>query len=191
MNCRYPAFVALLSAILTSAALYAEAPKAETRQSVLGVDPRLLVAQPTASMQVFLDAVYDYEVYSAPDVSGQTEFVVIARFADDGEWDYLHRFVWNGTPDHGMFQTDMGVWRFNTWWSARQAAENLLDDGEITDYEIIEQPKEPQWTYEETFDTRSEAEAFAAELEQWSQTFGVPHITKIVEVGGMKLSTTR
>jgi hypothetical protein len=189
MTYRIPLFAAILSTTLTCTGLRAEAPKPGSREALLSFDPNLRVAQPTVEMSVFLDAVYDYKVYSAPDVSGQTEFVVMARFAN-GEWDYIHRTVWNGTPDHGMFETDMGVWKFTTSWSARQAAENMLDDGKITDYEIIEQPKEPQWTYEETFDTRAAAEDFADELEEWSQAFGVPHITKIVPVEVLKLRTT-
>ena len=186
MTLRLTVLAALLLAIPTSASLHAEAPKPGSSQSI-PLDLNRFSKQPTAPFSLYLDAVYDYEVYSAPDVTGETEFVVIARFADDGQWDYVHRYEWIGTPDRGLSKVDRGVWKFTTQWNAYQAAENLKDDGEITDYDIIEQPKEPQWNYEGTFDTRSAAEDFANELEEWSQTLGVPHITKIVRISDPNL----
>lgn len=189
MNARIHFLSTLAVVLLSAGLLHAKDPSDGTKQPTTSIRPELLAAEQTVSMTALEDAMYDYEVYSAPDVSGQTEFVVIARFADDGQWDYVHRYTWIGTPDRGFTQSDQGVWKFTTWWSARQAAENLMDDGEITDYEIIEQAKEPQWTYEDTFDTRAQAEDFAEELEHWSQQFGVPHLTKIVSVSTLNLST--
>ena len=186
MNLRVPVLAALLFAVPGAAHLHAEPPKPGTATRI-PVDQNRIAKEPTISMNVFLDAAYDYEVDSAPDVTGETEFVILARFADNGQWDYVHRYEWIGTPDHGVSKSDRGVWKFTTHWNAHQAAENLKDDGEITDYDIIEQPKEPHWTYEDTFDTRAAAEAFAEEFEQWSQEFGVPHITKIVQIADSNL----
>ena len=90
----------------------------------------------------------------------------------------MHRYDWTGSVDHGGW-TDMGVRKFNSEYSATKAAENMLEDGEITDFTVIEQAKQPQWTYEKTLDTLAEAEAFAAEIEHWSNEFCNPHVTDI------------
>lgn len=186
---------ALILSCCVAASAFAEAPRTKLAEPINTIGPRIVDAQQkerSLSTSTLTDWTYDYEVYSAPDVTGETEYVIIARFADTGEWDLAHKFVMYGTADRGFWEADMGVWKFTTEWSARQAAENMIDDGEITDYEIIEQPKEPQWTYEDTFPTRAQAEAFADELEAWSIQLGVPHITKIVpvKVASLSISTT-
>ena len=132
---------------------------------------------PTIPISVLTDSMYDYEVWSAPDVSGQTEWVIWGRLPS-GQWEEMHRYDWLGTADHGGW-TDMGVWKFSSEYSATQAAENMLEDGEIIDFTVIEQAKQPHWTYEETFDTRAEAESYAAEIEHWSNEFGNPHVTDV------------
>lgn len=142
----------------------------------------------SAPTQQFLDAMYDYEVWTAPDTTGQTELVVWARFADTGEWSLVHRYEWMGTADHGMWEADMGVRVFTTWWSALQAAEKLQDEGEITDYEILERPVEPQWSYEQTFGTRAQAEEFADMFEEIAAQVGSPHLTKIVRVSTLQFT---
>ena len=168
----------------------AESPRGGSHQPITSVEPEVIAAGPTISRAALLDMMYDYEVYSAPDVSGQTEFVIVGRDADTGTWDFVHRFQWTGSVDHGSW-SDMGIWKFSSWWSARNAAENQIDDGKITDYEIIEQDVQPQWSYEATFSKRAQAEDFADEIEYWSNEFGVPHVTKIVPIHTLTFSTSR
>jgi hypothetical protein len=144
----------------------------------------------TVPVSVMLDSMYDYEVWSAPAVTGETEFVIWGRMSDNGQWDEVHRFGWTGSVDHGSWQ-DMGVWKFTSEYYARKAAENLMKDGEITDFTIIEQQKSPQWSYEETFDTEVEAIEFADDFEDWSVEFGNPHVTKIVPILVNDLFQTR
>ncbi|WP_182870146.1 hypothetical protein [Stieleria mannarensis] len=179
--------IAFILAILGTIA-HAEAPRVGSRQPITTVESDVIAASPTVSRSAFQDMLYDYEVYSAPDVSGETEFVIIGRDAETGSWDFVHRFEWTGSVDHGSW-SDRGVWTFSSWWSARNAAENQIDDGKITDYEIIEQPVQPQWTYEATLPTRAQAEDYADEIEYWSNEFNVPHVTKIVPVLMLSYST--
>jgi len=150
---------------LVSSLAVAEAPRLGTPIHPTKI-PKEPTRTPTVPIDALLDAMYDYEVWTAPDVTGQTEFVIWGRMADTGQWEEVHRFDWTGSVDHGG-------------WSATQAAENLMDDGEITDYWINQQAKQPQWELEETFDTHDEAEAFADDFEDWSRVFGNPHITDI------------
>ena len=180
--------IALVLICLGSVA-HAKAPRVESKQPITSIKPGVTAKEPTLSMSTFLDMMYDYEVYSAPDVTGQTEFVIMGRDADTGEWDFVHRHQWMGSVDHGSW-SDMGIWKFNTWSSARNAAENQTDDGKITDYEILEQDVQPQWTYEDTLPTRNQAEDFADEFEHWSNEFGVPHITMIVPINTLSFATT-
>ncbi len=135
----------------------------------------------TLPVSALLDLNYDYEVYSATDVSEQTEFVIEALFSD-GSWGQVHRYEYFGSADRGFSKQDMGIWKFTTWWSAYQAAENLADDGEIEQYEIIEQAKQPNWQFEASFDKRADAEALVAELNHWADVFGIALLTKIETV---------
>lgn len=131
----------------------------------------------TISLESLLDDMYDYEVWVAPDVTSETEWVIWGRM-DDGQWEEVHEIKFTGTADRPSW-SDMGVWKFTTEYAATQKAEDLLDVGKITDYMVIEQDKQPSWTLEETFDTLVEAEDFADDFEDWSQQFGAPHITDI------------
>lgn len=140
------------------------------------------------SINALLDDLYDYEVWVAPDVTGQTEWIIWGRMSN-GQWEEVHQIKFTGTADRPTW-SDMGVWKFNTEYAATQQAENLLDDGKITDYEVIEQDKQPRWTLEDTFDTLTEAEAFADEFEEWSQAFGAPHLTDIRPVMSNDLFAT-
>ena len=178
--------IALLLTCL-SAVAHAEAPRGGSKQPITSITPSVVTAESTLSRSAYLDMMYDFEVYSAPDVTGQTEFVIVGRDADTGDWDLVHRHQWTGSVDHGSW-SDMGIWKFTTWSNARNAAENQIDDGKLTDYEIIEQNVQPQWTYEDTFAKRAQAEDFADEIEYWSDQFGVPHITKIVSINALSFS---
>jgi hypothetical protein len=182
-----------IPALLTLALLFTGKASAKeplsTQQFTTNLDLyKTPVSAPSSRLQ---DALYDYEVWSAPDTSGQTEFVILGLFPETGAWDLVHRFDWQGTPDHGMYLADKGVWTFSSSWSALQAAENLMDDGEITGYEIVEQPVEPQWSYEATFGTRAQAEEFASLFEEIAADVGAPHITRIVPVNTLQFSYYR
>ncbi len=137
--------------------------------------------QISVTSSAFLDSVYDYEVWSARSTEGKTEFVILARFSD-GQWDFVHKYEFQGTPDHGGSMVNRGVHKFTTHYSATRKANKLIDAGEIIDYTIIEQDVQPQWVYEDTFPTRAQAEDYADLVEAFSIQFGDPHITKIVPV---------
>ena len=100
----------------------------------------------TIPISSILDDMYDYEVWVAPDMTGQTEWVIWGRM-DDGQWEEVHEIKFTGTADRPTW-SDMGVWKFTNEYAATQKAEDLLDDGEITDYMVIEQDKQPYWTLE-------------------------------------------
>lgn len=144
-----------------------------------------------ASRQALLDATHDYEVYSAQDVTGETEHVILARFAD-GSWDFVHKYEQIGTADHGFTEVDRGVYDFSSWWAAYRFARDLREEGEITEFEVVEQAKAPDWVYEGAFPTRAEADDYADDIEYWSAEFGAPRITKVVAVGrSLKQLTVR
>lgn len=173
----------LLCSLIASSALaeerrdlrMAESDRLPTTETKIPTDDTSREA--TMPVSTMLDVMYDYEVWVAPDVAGQTEWVIWGRMSD-GQWEEIHLIQFTGTADHPTW-SDRGVWKFNSEYAATQQAENLMDDDEISDFVVIEQDKQPQWTFEETFDTRDEAEAFAAEFEDWSIDFGNPYITDI------------
>ena len=187
--------VLLVCSMIASASL-AEPPRssrlAETNRApstATKIPTEAVTGMPSLPISSLLNSMYDYEVWSAPDVTGQTEWVIWGRLSN-GQWEEMHRFQWTGSVDHGGW-SDMGVWKFNSEYAARQQAENMMDDGKITDFVLIEQDKQPQWTYEETFDTQAEADAFADEFEDWSNEFGNPHITEVRPVLVNDIFTTQ
>ena len=164
-------FLFALSLCIANPAVHAREPLPGTR------DARI---QTTYSSVSFLDAMYDFQVWSADISDLPVDFIIWARRAD-GQWTEVHRYDWSGSVDHGSW-TDFGIYLFSTHWNAVQYAETLLQDEEITAYLIEERQRKPHWILLETFDTQMQAQEFCEDAVSIATRFGLTIETRIVPI---------
>ena len=120
----------------------------------------------------------DFVVEWAEPFEGQSEYVLDVIYPGESSWSRYHDIGWCGSVDHGG-PCDQGEMVFPFYHWADNEGEDLLEDGEITDYRVVERPLTPSWQYIETYDTLGQAESAADAIETAAALLGEDRIVRI------------